>query len=174
MKTRLLLSAAVLLAPLCVSRIAIAQSTDSSKAAPDTAHTSSSQLRAFEERRAKGHGYYIDTEELRKNDNRSLSNMLKRVSGIRVVKSGMSEYASANQTMSVGRNGAPGSRNCYVSVYEDGVPLYTGTQQVPDFARMPVRDYVGLEFYRGSANIPADLSYVRPSDCGILLLWTKR
>ena len=144
---------------------------------PDTAKTAAApatKLQAFEERRAKGGGNYLTEEDLRKNDTRMLDNMLKRISGIRIVSSGMSEYAIASRTVGVGRMGAPGqAKNCYVSVYEDGVPLYTGTQQIPDFARMPVHDYAAVEFYRGSSNLPADLNYVRPSDCGVLLLWVK-
>jgi len=163
-------------APLALALSSLKAQTpaDTAKINPQAQVTQSAKLQAFEERRAKGHGYYVTDEELRKNDNRMLSNVIKRIPGTRIVSSGMSEYLSAAQTMSVGRMGAPGqARYCYVAVYEDAVPLYTGSQQVPDFARMPVKDYVAVEFYRGSASIPTELSTVRPSDCGVLLLWTR-
>ena len=143
-------------------------------------------LRGFEERRATGQGHFIAEDELRKNDNRTVPNVLRRIPGIMIGSGRTGEYAGSTR----GGGGSPAGvmgplpradsgdrtspRGCWVAVYLDGIPIYTGPPQpAPDLARMQVRDFAAVEFYAGGATMPVQFSQMKASDCGVLLLWTR-
>lgn len=145
-------------------------------------------LRQFEERRRAGFGKFIDEPTMRKNDDRTLGNTLKRIAGIRVFIYNNSEFVGTSRSVG-GQSGAltgkpppladPSRRDspraCWVAVYIDGVMLYNGepTQPAPDLSKILVRELAGAEFYAGSASLPAQFSGIKASDCGVLLLWTR-
>jgi hypothetical protein len=145
-------------------------------------------LRQFEERRRAGYGKFIDEPTMRKNDDRTLGNTLKRISGIRVFVYNNSEYVGTSRSVG-GQSGAlqgksppladpsrrDSPRGCWVAVYVDGVMLYNGDprQPAPDLSKILVRELAGAEFYAGSASLPAQFSAIKASDCGVLLLWTR-
>ena len=136
-------------------------------------------LRGFEERRAKGIGQFIDEAEMRKNDEKTLAELLvARMPGMTRVagRSGATYIASARKSCSgpaLGSNcRAP---NCFVSVYVDGVRTYDASMnatQIPDFGRLNPRDYAAAEFYAGGASVPVEYNATN-SGCGVLLLWTR-
>lgn len=152
-------------------------------------HYISPALRGFEERRKVGIGYFIDEAELRKNDNSTLGNTLKRIPGIRVSLYNTSEFVASSRSAGGGHAGAltgaaapkadparrDSPRGCWVAVYLDGVNLYNGdpSQQAPDLAKILVKELAAAEFYGGSAALPAQFSAIKSSDCGVLLLWTR-
>ena len=144
----------------------------------------SPKLEAFEARRAalRGKGHFLADEDLRKYDNASLGVTLKRLSGIRIVTGNSALYAVSSQGVSQnsggsftggGRGDQSRNRTCYVSIYEDGTATYTGNEQLPDLSQMPTKNYGGVEYYSPTSSLPSELSSVKPSRCGVLLLWTR-
>jgi hypothetical protein len=151
----------------------------------------SPSLRGFEERRRMGNGYFISEEVMRKNDDRTLGNTLKRIPGIRVSLYQSSEFVASSRrpgsgqagvlrggSSSAGTQAVPGRpdspRGCWVAVYLDGIPVYSGPPSpTPDIGRITVRELAGAEFYQGSASLPVQFSAIKTSDCGVLLLWTR-
>jgi hypothetical protein len=146
-------------------------------------------LRGFEERRAAGHGYFIAEAELRKADNRTLANVLMRLPGIMTRSHRSADYVASRRSAGGGPAGGLSSgggqpradpndprspRGCWVAVYLDGVAVYLGPPApAPDLGRTLVRELAGVEFYAGSATLPAQFSAIKTSDCGVLLLWTR-
>lgn len=137
-------------------------------------------LRAFEERRAKGIGRFVSEAVMRKNDDKTLADLITTtLPGLQGVPGpGGSKYVVSSRRPCQG----PALRrcttaDCYVSVYIDGVRTYdastmTDRNQIPDFGRMNPRDYAGAEFYPGGASVPAQYNATN-SGCGVLLLWTR-
>jgi hypothetical protein len=84
------------------------------------------------------------------------------------------------------RNKSGSAMTCWATIYVDGVQIYNyqmdapikgvvgsaATPTRPDFSRMNVSDYAGVEFYASSATFPPWVSNVN-NDCGVLLLWTR-
>jgi hypothetical protein len=137
-------------------------------------------LRGFEERRAFGHGHFITEAELRKFDDRTLGNVLRRVPGVSISLHRAAEYAQSRRSPGGGRagaltqSGAPSAdpndrhspRGCWVAVYLDGAALYLGPPQpAPNLAQILVRELAGVEFNSGSATLPAQFS--RDQDIGL-------
>jgi hypothetical protein len=72
--------------------------------------------------------------------------------------------------------GGGGDRNCYVTLYIDGVVRWQGPRSATgaplvDYSSINVSDLAGAEFYPGSASLP--VQYSNSSTCGVLLLWTR-
>ncbi len=150
----------------------------------DTVHTATTHtyispaLRAFEERRARGFGHFISEETLRKNDDKMLNSViLSQIAGVYLVRVSGAIYLAS------GRKQAPGPVflnadrmiTCWVTVYIDGARIWDYSQPLatrPDFSRLSVRDFAGVEYHAGGATLPAGYSPVN-SDCGVLLLWTR-
>jgi hypothetical protein len=128
----------------------------------DTApHYISGRLRAFEERRKTGFGHYIAEAELRKNDNREMPDVLRRIPGVTVTCS-----TRTPRVCTATSSRTAGSRCSYV-IYVDGV-------QSPEknLLMLPVNQFAGVEVYSGPGQIPAEYN-MTGSSCGVLLLWTR-
>lgn len=140
-------------------------------------------LRDFEERRTKGIGQFISAEVLRKYDHTTMASALRRLPGTRVTAYRASSYLSSTRGRGSIARALPRAepsdpqspRGCWVAVYVDGVAIYVGEASLPapDFQRLQVREYAGVEYYAGGASVPAQYSGVKASDCGVLLLWTR-
>jgi hypothetical protein len=142
-------------------------------------------LRSFEERR-KNHasGYFIPDSILRKEDNRSLGNVLVAHAPGATVK----QVSSANFLLKSPRCSSGGQPDVYI----DGVPLaHLEDQrcQVPrprsrnapppdareypiDLNQFQVTDLAGIEFYPDNATMPVQFSRTA-AGCGALFLWTR-
>jgi hypothetical protein len=158
--------------------VSAAQSSDSTRAPASPAVGAATPLQAFEARAKakKGGGRFVDDEELRKKETGFLSDVVMKLAGIQKVQVRGAVFAASTKSRGqVGRNGAPTTQRCYVAVYEEGMQLYRmgGGDNPPDLARLPVRDYGGIEFYPEYALVPNELATVRQSDCGVLLLWKR-
>lgn len=139
-------------------------------------------LAGFEERRKAGFGHFITTDELRKNDDRLLLDVLVgQIPGIKafpVSKHQSMEYVASSRKCGAG----PALLNCKgqgsvcpVTLYIDGVLVYTasgGLMDAPDMRQFDIRHYAGVEFYAGGATTPARYN-ATSSGCGVLLLWTR-
>jgi hypothetical protein len=123
--------------------------------------------RAFEERRKMGFGRFITEAELRKNDSRTLTNVVRQ-SGAAVSCSRRSPIQCFVVSTRSGGSG------CALDVYLDGVlqsqggPAFDGR----DLEKIRVDQIGAVEIYAGTASVPAE--YNRTSkDCGVMLLWTR-
>lgn len=134
----------------------------------------SPMLREFEERRKQGFGHFIDEEEMRKNDqHRLIDVIIGHIPGIntftqRSKGSVMKEFLSSGRKANLGQ--------CPVTVYLDGVRIYDSAidppDQMPDLSRYNTREYAAVEFYAGGASLPVRFN-ATSSGCGVLLLWTR-
>lgn len=136
-------------------------------------------LKGFEERRRTGIGSYIGADEMRKNDDKVLSDLIgTRMPGLRTTpgRSG-AQYLLSTRKMCAGSSFVDVCRqpNCYVSVYIDGAKVFDagmGLALAPDFGRMSVQDYAGAEFYASGASAPPQYN-VTDQGCGVLILWSR-
>jgi len=142
-------------------------------------------LRDFEERRKAGAGYFIAEDEMRKNDERRLVDVIAgHVPGISTFSS-KAEGSTQGEYLSSGRKCGPGpvflscrgqGAKCPVTLYVDGVPIYDSARdpsyQMPDLARYNTREYAAVEYYPGGASMPVKYN-ATSSGCGVLLLWTR-
>jgi len=141
------------------------------------------KLPEFEERRKLGIGHYITRDELAKQENRRMSEVLLQVGGLRIerstgasaawVKAGrgqMTTYQPDAYSAAVGAKPA-----CYVDVWLDGVRVYEGARGQPLFDINTLQPAIleGVEYYAGASQTP--IKYMRPNlDCGVLVVWTRR
>jgi hypothetical protein len=142
-------------------------------------------LQDFEERRKAGSGHFIVEEEMRKNNERRLIDVIQgHLPGISTftVKTGgsiMKEYISSGRKCGSGPvllSCAHGPAQCPVTMYLDGVIIYDASRdppdQMPDLSRYNTRDYAAVEYYAGGASTPIKYN-ATSSGCGVLLLWTR-
>jgi len=128
-------------------------------------------MRAFEERRRSvAGGTFIAEAELRKDDNRTtLANVLRRVSGLRIV-CGAAGGGRTGECWGVGRRSASKyailGGECTVDFYVNGAPMIDN-----DLNKFQVNEIGGVEYYAGAA-VPAQYNQTG-STCGVLLLWLR-
>ncbi len=127
------------------------------------------RLRGFEERRRGGSGRFLAEADLRKNDNRTLTSLVRAMGNI--------NFACPRAGPDLGKcfpvSGRQQSKfailggTCAIPVYIDGIQSPDG-----DLERLRAIDYAGIEYYSGSSTIPAQFNGTG-SACGVLLLWTR-
>jgi hypothetical protein len=149
--------------------------------APAAAGARSPMLEAMDQRR-KAHlgGYFVTDSALRANDEQKLTYFLATIPGIRQILSigGVEVYVASARQQGEGRGGPkfPGG-TCYITVFVDGLRYFVGpsgpTNPPPDFHAMWAGEYSGIEFYPGGSSVPAQYN-ATGTDCGTLLLWTRR
>lgn len=134
-----------------------------------------SVMAAFEERRRVGFGKFLDSTAMRKAENRRVPDVLRDL-GVRMITvqaGGGPEYRAVSSGISL-NEGEP----CYVSVFLDGIPIYKAgsrSMRPPDFSRdFQARSLMAIEYYRSSATVPIDFGTGRDTDCGVLVLWTRK
>jgi hypothetical protein len=135
-----------------------------------------SVIAAFEERRRLGFGKFLDSTELRKAENRRMTDVLRGL-GVRMISfqsgGGPPEQRAVSSGISL-NEGEP----CWVSVFLDGIAIYkagSSSMRPPDFSRdFQVRTMMAIEYYRSSATVPIEFGTGRDTDCGVLVLWTRK
>lgn len=126
-------------------------------------------LRAFEERRAKGFGYFIAEAELRKAENSKMTNVVRRLPNINIIcpRSGTRRGDCYATSMRQPQKYAVLGGECPLDVYIDGAASTDN-----DLEKMRVNEYAGIEYYPGGGTIPAQYNRTG-SSCGVLLFWTR-
>ena len=162
----------------------------------------SAKLREFDRRRSSGIGRFLTEADLAKDQDRQLSDALKKLPGLQMVRAkkaqGVSPSAvfvvSSRGSATVGLESPVFGKNCPVAVWLDGVAVYrgfdralvinnpaTGTRSLPsgplaeppfDINSITTRHVAAIEFYSGPATIPAELNATQGT-CGALVIWTK-
>lgn len=133
-----------------------------------------SRIAAFEERRLRGGGYYVSRAELERAGGKNMGDVLRRVPGLRIMTdgTGRGELYAVNARGAITLRGA--NPKCYVQVYIDDVPVFSGGPQPPyNLKQLTAEEVEAIEFYQGGASVPAQYNRTG-SACGVLLLWTRR
>jgi hypothetical protein len=127
-------------------------------------------LQAFEERRKSGSpGYFITDAELRKNETKAMTYMVRRLPGMQVncprgLSMQMSCYAySSRQKSKYAFLGG----TCLMDVYVDGIISTDNNLEL-----LRVSEFAGVEFYPGGASMPVQYNKTG-SSCGVLLFWSR-
>jgi hypothetical protein len=140
--------------------------------------------RAMERERARSNGgAFIGRATLAQNDHAPMSNILRRVPGISLVRyptNGRTYYAlgsSRGTTRMMGQPGRPRSPYCFYQLYVDGVQRYApsddpGAQPPPDVDELKPSEYEAIEIYRGGAQVPQQYAGTGAA-CGTVLLWSR-
>jgi hypothetical protein len=143
-------------------------------------HYLSPSLRGFEERRHAGQGgYFVGEEVLRKAENSSVGNIVRRFPGMKVLPGADATWLLPTVRCNDGSHPGP------PQVYLDGVawspPIRPG---VPHLGRKDVDglafnlddfeivNLAGVEFYPDNTTLPIGLSH-NAQRCGALFLWTR-
>ena len=135
-------------------------------------------MREFERRRVAGFGHFIVPDDMRKNDNRQLAEVLvQRIPGLKVI------MYNGNRYVAVGRGGSQGAMSrlnpndrkspvdCWPQIYL-GVSRvwYPGTgEPVPSIDSFQIHELGALEFYAGAGSMPPEFN-TPASGCGTLVL----
>jgi hypothetical protein len=142
------------------------------------------KFREFEERRQMGSGSFLTREDMEKNRDRPLGEIMTRLPGVRFQRYG-SEGAIAS-TRSAGslsgrsrgrdesdiRKGAPAG--CYAQVFLDGIRVFSSHPGDPLFNINSIspNSIEGIEYYAGAAQTPEQFDPTN-ADCGTVVIWTR-
>lgn len=148
-----------------------------------TATAVPARMRAFEARRQRGTGFFLTREQLERQGDRKLSEIMRRaVPGLRIVSSGDgsgSFIATERGTgMTPGALSGKPPRPCYAQVFLDGMRIYgqswgaDATSPPPDLNAFASHGIEAIEFYRPGGGTPPEFR-TDTSQCGTLVIWTR-
>lgn len=131
-------------------------------------HYISPALKDFEERRRLGGGHFITEAEMRKHDNRKLTNVIRDLPAIQMMcpKSGPRKFECFAVSGRGHKNAVLGGA-CEINLYIDGAAVSDN-----DLEKLNTNEFSALEFYSGGATIPVQYNRTGAS-CGVILLWTR-
>ncbi len=130
------------------------------------------RLDDFETRRLRGDASaVISREEIEKRDPIALSQLLRRVPGLRVADSLGSTVAKSTRGQKMSRSGtSQGLVDCVMRITVDGVvmpPLSNIDAIVPKTVH-------GIEIFSGPARLPVQMGGLRTDNwCGVIAIWTR-
>lgn len=126
----------------------------------------------FEERRSHGNGRYFTREDIEKMQARQVTDVLRRVPGMRI-QTGSGAFGGS-QTAQSGRNiSSAGSRTCPMAYYLNGTP-FPLSNDVPINHYVTPDEVVAMEVYTGASQIPAEFNSTgSTSRCGVVVIWTR-
>ncbi len=128
-------------------------------------------FRGFDHRVQLGFGSYFTRSDIDEIQPQRVSDLLRRVPGVRLTGSGAGHRQIVTMSRSLmGRGGGP----CQVQIYMDG-RLITRARSVDISVDELVApgDLEGVEIYRGLSTVPAE--FMTPdAHCGVVALWTRR
>jgi hypothetical protein len=136
---------------------------------PPRVQTADGELRAdprpFAERRAGGVGVFIDRAAIDRGKARSATDLLRPVSGFRVVTA-----AAGGVRLVSARKGGDAPAVCEPRLFVDGVP-YTPADGVDDFGPEHLES---IEAYPPGVEPPAAFRVEPAATCGTINLWLRR
>jgi len=149
--------------------------------ARSAARSSALDLQGFYARRQRGGGVFLTDSALQMRQAGRLSDVLRRVEGVRLVR-----YSAEGQQRTMGEDSyriASGRAStsisradwCWMDVYLDGQLVQTHDRpgEARDLDGLSLRDVTAVEVYRGAAEVPTEYRG-STSACGIILIWTRR
>lgn len=115
----------------------------------------------FRHRMARGIGTFFTREDIERRNPRHTSDLLRTVPGVRI---GAQRVGRTSVVMSRGALGG-----CSPEIFVDGLHLQGAS--VDDVI---VPDLGGVEVYSGPTRIPPRFSTLAPTNCGAVVIWTRR
>lgn len=148
-----------------------------------TAAAVPARMRAFEARRQRATGFFLTREQLDRQGDRKLAEIMRRaVPGLRMVSSG--DGSGTFIATERGTGTTPGAlsgkppRPCYAQVFMDGMRIYgqswgaDATSPPPDLNSFAAQGIEAIEFYRPGGSTPPEFR-TDTSQCGTLVIWTR-
>lgn len=124
----------------------------------------------FYQRRQAGQGHFLTRSDIDKNNAPLLSDVLRNVPGMRLVRT---DRTARRFEIAFSRSG---SQRCLPALIIDGVMARTGGPAQPTILPLDnmVRpgDIEAIELYHGPSQLP--VAYNREAVCGTIAIWTKR
>lgn len=146
-------------------------------------------LQEFERNRRMGLGHFLTRNDLAKQEERRLTDVLAQVSGVRLMRGRSGTYVASRRGMGTSlateqrycfmlkfEGPAPTPRcACYAQVYLDNGLLYGGGEgeTVPDLNFIPVSSIEAIEYYAGPSQAPVRYNRLN-SQCGVVVIHTRR
>jgi len=121
------------------------------------------KLADYHERRKKGLGFAITQEQIKRQNPRAVSDLLRQVPGVRV------DRAFGSSSIRIPGTGARFG-GCPVKVVLDGLEFRWGSNTVDD---IPVHDVYAIEVFRSLAEMPIEMAG-GDARCGVIAIWTHR
>jgi hypothetical protein len=116
----------------------------------------------FHRRRKSGQGHYITREEIESRHTSRLSDVVRNVPGLRLVRTrgGFGVRFQSAASMRI---------NCAPMIWLDG-------QRAPDMEldELTASDIEGIELYSGPSQTPMRFSQGAQSTCGTVVIWTRQ
>ena len=128
----------------------------------NTEAATTGRMAEFNRHRINGQGIYLDRQDLEKRRTPRLSDVLRRVPGVRIVSD-----RTGRSLLRMGRSTS--GRDCPPEFWIDGVRAqFLGVDDVP------VSDIEALEVYRGPSGMPPEFnSRFTNAQCGAIIIWTR-
>jgi hypothetical protein len=158
-------------------------------------------ISGFYERQHRGIGHFLTERELSRNPAGRLTNVLRSVPGVRIVRyipgsgSRMDDNGSTPSALGVDeqyriattrmptanfdtgdreRGSTASSSYCFMDVYLDGVQVQSSNPEAgQDVDAFALGQVEGVEVYAGAAQIPPEYRNLF-SACGVVLIWTRK
>lgn len=130
-------------------------------------------LQGFRDRKARGLGTFFDRQDIAAMQPRLMTDVLRRVPGLRIETAG--ESYGAGNTVQTGRSaGMGGSRICPMEFYLNGTPMPLPRDGGGINHFVPPEEVVGIEVYTGASQIPPQFnSGSFNTRCGVVVIWTR-
>jgi hypothetical protein len=127
------------------------------------------RMAEFRQRRRTGGGVYLERAEIEKRNPRTLTDLLRTISGIRVLpRGGGYRYVSTHFRRLSENVEDPDAGMCDLMVYLDGQPVPMGAGDAD--VRIRVTELAALEVYVTAGSIPRQFAGVSAA-CGVIMLW---
>jgi hypothetical protein len=129
------------------------------------------ELKGFYERRERGSGHYFTRDEIGRMQSRSLTDVLRRVPGVRV-EPATGPMGTSYVVRMARATGITGGRPCPVMYYMNGIPFSVAHDVgINNFVR--AEEIAALEVYSGSSRLPPQFhSSPQNARCGVIVIWT--
>jgi hypothetical protein len=124
----------------------------------------------YTRRKERGIGQFITHQDIEKLNTFYPSDAFRRLPGVRFVSIG-SGYGVRFMS-SIGMRGGgsrSGSQDCVPTMWVDGTPA-PGLE----VDEIRAQDIHGIEVYRGAATVPVQFAKAGLTQCGVIVVWTKR
>jgi outer membrane murein-binding lipoprotein Lpp len=127
------------------------------------------ELNGVYERERLGFGRRLFREDIERQPNMNLGQVLSRVNGTKLVYAGRNQYIVFNRAATT--FALSGGHGCLPRLYVDGVKAtYGGNQDINSVVTPEMVEAV--ELYASAAEIPAQYNGME-SACGVILIWTR-
>jgi hypothetical protein len=131
----------------------------------------SAELRGFYERRERGTGHYFTREDITRMHARLVTDVVRRVPGVRVEP--LAGPMGTSYVIRMQRaTGMSGARPCPVVYFVNGVP-FSIAAEIGINSYFRADEIAAMEVYSGASQLPPQFSLSsRNTRCGVIALWT--